>query len=118
MKFYVCACASCTWKGNQPHRDGQCPVCGNALDIQVRKRSHSPDLATKVILSGLSTDQKVKPPLPNLSFLKTYKISEQEVKRWIEAGETARNRLVESVSKMRLSNKALDLIATRFRSDE
>ncbi|MCI0653459.1 MAG: hypothetical protein L0Y38_08950 [Methylococcaceae bacterium] len=107
MKFYVCACAACTWKGNKPHRDGQCPVCGNALDIQIRERRLSSDLTSKVILSGLSSDQKIQPPLPDLSILKDYKISGQELQGLLTAGESIRARLVESISKMHSSSQVL-----------
>jgi hypothetical protein len=118
MKFYFCACVACTWKGNKPHRDGQCPVCGNALKIQIRARRYSPDLASKLVLSGLSTDQKPKPPLPDLSILKDYRISEHELRGLLKTGETIRNRMIESVSRLTLSDKPLKWMALRFRSDE
>ena len=118
MKFYFCACPFCTWKGNKPHRDGQCPVCGNALDIQFRERRHSPDLASKVILSGLSSDQKVKPPLLDFSNLKVYTFYGKELKGLLGKGESIRDGFVESASKIHLSKKALNKLAMRFRDKD
>jgi hypothetical protein len=98
VTVYFCTCAACTWKGNKPHRDGQCPVCGNALDFQIRRRRHSADLTSKVILSGLSSDQKIKPSLPDFSVLKDYKISGQELKDLLNAGESIRERLIQRMT--------------------
>ncbi|MGR9108844.1 MAG: hypothetical protein ACU843_18145 [Gammaproteobacteria bacterium] len=107
MRYYFCACPACTWKGNKPHRDGQCPVCGNALEIQIRERRHSADLASKVVLSGLSTDRKFKAPLPDFSMLKDYRFSEAEVQALLKAGESIRSRIGDTVSKLNLADKPL-----------
>ncbi len=115
MKFYLCCCAVCTWKGNKPHRDGQCPVCGNALDIQIRERRLASSPATKLVLSGLSTDPKIMPSWFGLSILKDYKISGKALSILLRAGRPIGDSLIESVLKIRFSNYALHRLAIRFR---
>ena len=107
MKFYLCVCAVCTWKGNKPHRDGQCPVCGNALEIQIRKRRHGADLSTKVVLSGLSVDPKIRPNLPGFSRFTEPKNSGVDSESLVEAGDAIREKLSGLLGQSRLVNRAL-----------
>jgi hypothetical protein len=116
MKFYLCRCAVCTWNGNKPHRDGQCPVCGNALEVQIRKRRHASSPATKLILSGLSTDPKVTPSLSGLPFVKDYKIPKQALKILLNSGKPIRDRVIESLAKVRSPEHPLQRLAVRFRN--
>lgn len=87
MKFYLCVCAVCTWKGNKPHRDGQCPVCGNALDLPVGKPRSGSDPGCKVVLSGLSVDSKNKMNFSARSGLSEYRISGSQRDHPIEADD-------------------------------
>lgn len=118
MNFYFCACAACTWKGKKPHRDGQCPVCGHSLEIQIRERRYSPDLASKVVLSGLSSDQKIKAPLPDLSILNRYKFSEQDLNGLFQSVGAIRAYISDSVSKIRLSNDSLKVLVMRLLDED
>ena len=118
MKYYLCSCLVCTWKGSKPHRDGQCPVCGNALEIQIRKRRHGADLSTKVVLSGLSVDSKIRPNLPDLSRFTEAKVSATTWEDLVEAGDAIREKVSVVLGQSRLVNRALAGIFGRNRDTE
>lgn len=115
LKYYFCACPACSWKGKKPHWDGQCPVCGNALEIQIRERRHSSDLSCKVILSGLSTDPKVGPLRPDFSILSDRKIFGESLKNLLKAGESIRASLAGSIARLGLPHPSVRRKDLRFR---
>ena len=118
MKIYFCSCAYCRWKGNKPHRDGQCPVCGQGLKIQIRERRCSADLSPKVCVSGLSTDSKLTPPVANLSLLGRFKISDRDLEELRAMTTSVKQTLGSSLDRIRQSSKAIRLLELRFHGDE
>ncbi len=118
MNIYICSCFNCSWKGNKPHRDGQCPVCGNGLDIQVRKRRFSSDLSTKVNVSGLSTDEKLSSNWGELSLFNRFKPSQDDLKELADAKQTVAETLGKAFPKVLESANLLKALELRFRSND
>lgn len=44
------------------HIDGQCPVCGHALEIKIFGHRAEPESSSKLRISGLSAKQKKRRP--------------------------------------------------------
>ncbi len=118
MKLYFCSCFNCSWKGNKPHKDGQCPVCGQGLDIQVRKRRVSSDLSSRVKVSGLSTDDKLTTHWFEFSLFSRFKPSEDDLKELAEAKQTVAESLEKSIPKVLESANVLKALELRFRSND
>ncbi len=118
MNIYICSCFNCSWKGNKPHRDGQCPVCGHGLDIQVRKRRFSSDLSPKVNVSGLSTDDKLSTRWPELALFNRFKPSQDELKELANAKQNLAEALGKSIPKVLESSNVLKALELRFRSND
>lgn len=106
MDLNFCRCSVCTWKGSTPHRDGQCPVCGNAVEIRIRLPVEQ-DLSKRNVLSGLKTDSKQKPYFPGLNVVGNYRITERELKVLLDAGKAIRKGLTNSLAKLEESRNRL-----------
>jgi len=118
VKVYFCSCFNCSWKGNKPHRDGQCPVCGHGLDIQVRKRRFSSDLSPRVNVSGLSTDDKLSAHWADFSLFNRFKPSDEDLNELTEAKQTVAETLEKSIPKVLESANVLKALELRFRGND
>jgi hypothetical protein len=106
MDLNFCRCSVCTWKGSTPHRDGQCSVCGNAVEIRIRLPVEQ-DLSKRNVLSGFKTDSQQKPYFPGFNVVGNYRVPEREMKVLLDAGKAIRKGLTNSLAKLEESRNRL-----------